>query len=212
MLEKPITGKGCSVIEGNVLVLNRSFMPIHVTSIKRAITLVYMGVAKAVNAEYQLFDFESWASVARQTQDQGVIDTLRGAILIPRVICLQMYDRLPKRHVRFSRMNIFARDQNICQYCGFKFDKNDLNIDHVIPRSQGGTSHWENVVCSCVVCNRKKGGRTPEQANMRLRQVPRKPGWSPLLGNNFATRVRHKEWLPFLNIADAAYWITELEP
>ena len=199
------------MIDGSVLVLNRSFMPIHVTSIKRAISMVYQGIAKAVNPDYQLFDFQSWADLSTD-HDHGVIETLRGAIMIPRVIALQVYDRIPSRQVRFSRMNIFARDQNTCQYCGRDFRrKEDLNIDHVVPRSLGGKSTWENVVCSCIPCNRKKGGRTPEQARMKLIRLPHKPKWSPLFGNNYTTRIKYKEWLPFLTLTDAAYWITELE-
>jgi len=72
-------------------------------------------------------------------------------------------------------------------------------------------STWENVVCSCVRCNRRKGGRTPEQAKMKLIRKPVRPRWSPLFGNNYQARIKYKEWLPFLNLTDAAYWITELE-
>lgn len=202
------------MIEGSVLVLNRSFMPIHVTSIRRAIALVYQGIAKAVNEEYQVFDFQSWAALGvevKEREGESLIQTLRGTILVPRVIALQVYDRIPKRHVRFSRFNIFARDRNTCQYCGENMNKVDLNIDHVIPRSQGGTSCWENVVCSCIPCNRQKGGRTPEQASMKLIKKPSRPKWSPVFGNNYTARVKYKEWLPFLNFADAAYWVTELQ-
>jgi len=199
------------LIQGSVLVLNKSFMPIHVTSIRRAISLVYQGIAKAVNKEYQVFDFQSWSELSTHNQD-GVIQTLRGAILIPRVIALQVYDRIPARHVRFSRMNIFSRDRNSCQYCGKSFEsRGDLNIDHIIPRSQGGTSNWLNVVCSCIQCNRRKGGRTPEQARIKLIRKPFKPKWMPVFGNNYHSRIKYKEWLPFLTMTDAAYWITELD-
>jgi 5-methylcytosine-specific restriction endonuclease McrA len=191
-------------------------MPIHVTSIKRAVVLVYQGIAKAVNEEYQVFDFPSWAALSSEThgmEQHGFIQTMRGKILVPRVITLQIFDRIPRRHVRFSRLNIFARDRNACQYCGRHFtNRGDLNIDHVSPRSQGGTSCWSNVVASCIPCNRRKGGRTPEQAGLRLIRAPFKPKWSPVFGNNYRTRIQHKEWIPFLDIADAAYWNTELEP
>jgi len=187
-------------------------MPIHVTSIRRAVSLVYQGIAKAVNHEYQMFDFKTWSDLPSQEGDEGIIQTVSGSILIPRVIALQVYDRIPKRQVRFSRMNIFARDRNMCQYCGITFENRaEMNIDHVIPRSQGGTSCWNNVVCSCIPCNRRKGGRTPEQAAMKLLRKPAKPKWTPVFGNNYQARIKYKEWLPFLTMTDAAYWITELE-
>ena len=83
--------------------------------------------------------------------------TAQGAIRIPRVIVLQMYDRLPRTKVRFSRLNIYARDDNTCQYCAQKLPRTHLNLDHVIPRARGGRTTWENVVCCCVPCNLKKG-------------------------------------------------------
>jgi 5-methylcytosine-specific restriction endonuclease McrA len=95
--------------------------------------------------------------------DEGV-GTPDGKILVPRVILLQGYDRVPRRHVRYSRVNIFARDSYTCQYCGGKPHRSKLNLDHVIPRSLGGRTTWENVVCSCIDCNRRKGGRTPRSA------------------------------------------------
>jgi 5-methylcytosine-specific restriction endonuclease McrA len=129
---------------------------------------------------------------------------------VPRVILLLAYDRLPRRHVRFSRFNIYSRDRNTCQYCGIVFSRTDLNLDHVVPRSQGGTSRWENVVCSCHACNRKKGGRTPEQAGMRLLRPPRRPEWTPFMAETFSPR-RYREWIPFLTMTDVSYWNTELQ-
>jgi len=116
---------------------------------------------------------------------------------------------VPRRYVRFSRFNLYARDQNRCQYCGRQFPRSELNLDHVVPRMKGGTSVWENVVCSCHRCNRIKGGRTPAEAGMRLIRQPRRPQWTPFMTEAFSLR-RYKEWLPFLSAVDAAYWNTEL--
>jgi 5-methylcytosine-specific restriction endonuclease McrA len=137
----------------------------------------------------------------------GLVDRL---IKVPRVILLIAYDRVPKRRVRFSRHNIFARDKNTCQYCGKRFATSDLNLDHVVPRSKGGITSWENVVCSCHRCNRLKGGLTPVKAGMRLISPPRKPSWTPPL--NVSLRdVMRKEWVPFLDfLVDVSYWNTEL--
>ena len=138
--------------------------PHHV--VRRALSLLYQDIARAVDDEYRTFDFASWADLRRR---RGLDRPGRTrAIRVPRVILLQSYDRVPRRYVRFSRFNIYARDQNRCQYCGRQFPRSELNLDHVVPRSQGGTSVWENVVCSCHRCNRVKGGRTPAEAGMRL--------------------------------------------
>jgi 5-methylcytosine-specific restriction endonuclease McrA len=128
---------------------------------------------------------------------------------VPRVILLVAFDRVPKRHVRFSRFNIFARDRNTCQYCGHVFPRAELNLDHVVPRAHGGTSIWENVVCSCLPCNRRKGGRSPEEAGMGLLRKPFRPQWTPFMLETFSMRHYH-EWLPFLSTVDAAYWNAEL--
>ncbi len=198
-----------SVLNSKVLVLNRSFLPIHITSVKRAFCLLYQGLAHAVDEQYRTFDFESWSALSASMHDEkiGCVDRV---IRVPRVILLLAYDRVPKRRVRFSRFNIYNRDRNTCQYCGRVFPRSELNLDHVIPRSQGGRSTWENVVCSCQSCNRKKGGRTPEQAGMRLLRPPRKPEWTPFMLETFSLR-RYKEWVPFLSMVDAAYWNTELQ-
>ena len=88
--------------------------------------------------------------------------------------------------------------------------KQELTLDHVVPKSQGGKSTWENVVCACGRCNRKKGGKTPEQANMKILNKPVKPKWGPF-SNVFIKAVRYKEWEPFLNFVDVSYWNVELE-
>ena len=105
--------------------------------------------------------------------------TSNSEIQVPRVIRLTGYEKLPKHTVKFNRRNIFARDNNQCQYCGKKFPTSDLSLDHVVPRSQGGESTWENIVCACIDCNVRKGGRTPKQAHMGLIRKPEKPKRSP---------------------------------
>jgi len=208
---KPAMASGTvplAMMNSNVLVLNRSYLPIHVTSVRRAFSLIYQGIARAIDEQYQTFDFESWAEL-RAASDGETIGTSHGPIVVPRVIVLVAFDRIPKRHVRFSRLNIFARDDFTCQYCKKRGPRSDLNLDHVIPRALGGRSTWDNVVCSCLHCNRKKGGRTPRQAGMKLAKQPAKPRWTPL-SNLVSSSVRYKEWRPFLNVVDASYWNTEL--
>ena len=145
------------MLNSSVLVLNRSYLPIHVTSVRRAFSLLYQGVAKVVDEQYQTFNFDEWSQLA-VARDMDAIGTPSGAVRVPRVVVLVAYDRLPKRHVRFSRINLMARDDFQCQYCGEKPARSELNLDHVVPRALGGRSTWENVVTSCVECNRRKGG------------------------------------------------------
>ncbi len=196
------------MLNASVLVLNRSYLPVHVTSVRRAFALLYQGIAKAVNDQYETFDFDSWAELAVSESDDA-IGIVGGWIRVPRVILLQAFDKVPRRHVRFSRINIYARDRNTCQYCGRRFARSELNLDHVIPRAQGGRSTWENVVCSCIACNRRKGGCTPVQAGMRLVRRPSRPRWSPVL-SVVNGREGYPEWRPYLSIVDASYWNAEL--
>ena len=195
------------MLDTGVLVLNRVYQPIHITSVRRAFALLYQGAAKAIDEQFQLFDFESWSALAAATHD--AVGAVGRRIRVPRVIVLLAYDNLPRSRIRFSRFNIYARDQNRCQYCGHQFARSDLNLDHVVPRSRGGTTTWENVVCSCIPCNLRKGGRTPDEAGMRLLRKPVRPQWSPFhrLGTR---RPAYREWGPFLDLADSSYWNTEL--
>jgi len=189
-----------SMLNSSVLVLNHSYLPIHVTSVRRAFSLIYQEAARAVDEAYRTFDFEQWRELA--ALDGEWVGTPRGPIRVPRVIALLHFDRVPMRHVRYSRVNVFARDKFTCQYCGARPHRSELNLDHVIPRSMGGKTSWENVVCSCVECNRRKGGRTPEQARLRLSRRPTRPRFSPL-ANLVAASACHEQWGPFLRGAEA---------
>lgn len=195
------------MLNTSVLVLNRYYQPVHVTNVKRAMSLLYQGVAKAIDNQYRLYEFSDWAALSAVNCDS--ISTINRKIRVPRVLVLSAYEYLPRGKVRFSRLNIYARDNDTCQYCQKQLPRNELNLDHVRPRSQGGKTSWENVVCSCVPCNLKKGGRTPEQAGMHLFKKPVRPRWTPFLRVP-TKRVTYREWLPFINLADASYWNVEL--
>ena len=190
-----------------VLVLNRNYQPVHVTNVKRAFSLLYMGIARAIDEQYRLYDFDSWAALSSAEHEH--IATIQRAIRVPRVLVLMAYEYLPKGRVRFSRLNIYARDNDTCQYCGQQLSRAELNLDHVVPRAQGGRTSWENVVCSCIECNLSKGGRTPEQAGMKLLKKPTRPRWTPFF-RTAQKRITYREWLPFISLADASYWNVEL--
>ena len=195
------------MLNTHALVLNRSFHPVHVTSVRRAFSLLYQGVAKALDDQFRLYDFADWSALSAAGHDS--ISTVQRTLRVPRVLVLSGYDHLPKGRVRFSRVNIYARDRDTCQYCGRTFPRSELNLDHVVPRAHGGRTTWENVVCSCVPCNLRKGGHTPEQAGMTLFRRPVRPLWTPLF-RGAVKRVSYKEWRPFLSFTDASYWNVEL--
>ncbi|MFQ5834566.1 MAG: HNH endonuclease, partial [bacterium] len=111
------------------------------------------------------------------------------------------------RRVKFTRKNIYKRDENICQYCGKKFKPQDLNLDHVVPLSRGGKDSWDNVVCSCVSCNLRKGNRTLAEAEMSLIRTPKRPHWRSFVKYSL-DNVVEEDWKDFL---DLAYWNVELE-
>ncbi len=197
------------MLSTNVLVLNRGYVPVDVTTVRRAFAMLYQGIAKVVDDQYLTFDYHSWSelSVKEHHDSVGLVDRL---VRVPRVILLQIYDRMPMRTVRFSRFNIYLRDKNTCQYCGEIFSRKELNLDHVIPRSRGGRTSWDNIVTSCFSCNRRKGGQLLKTAKMRLLNVPRRPRWTPVSVYTLR-RGHYDEWKPFLNPIDFAYWNSELE-
>ena len=198
-----------AILDSHVLVLNKLYQPVHVTSVRRAFVQLYEGVARAVDEQWRTFDFASWTELSAAVQsDEPTIGTARLRLRVPRVILLFGNDLLPLPRVRFSRANIYARDGNRCQYCRRRFSRTDLNLDHVIPRTQGGRTCWENIVCSCIRCNMRKGGRTPEEAGMKLARRPVQPRWSPAFRS---AGHLYDEWRPFLSLADLAYWTTELD-
>ncbi len=195
--------------------LNRLYMAVRVIGARRALTLLYGEQAEVVSVEddkYLSYDFADWVEVSQfkqrfEPERYDWIRTVRFQIAVPKIIRLLGYDRIPSAGVKLNRRNLFARDQNRCQYCGQKFPTSELSLDHVIPRSQGGTNSWENIVCACVRCNVRKGGRTPEQANMRLISKPRRPRRSPVLTLKLS-ESKYASWRQFL---DFAYWNVELK-
>jgi len=198
------------MIEGPVLVLNKSFVPVHITSIRRAVCLVFKDLARIVDEQYQVYDFDSWSELSI-LQSQESIQMTQKAIRVPRVVLLQFYDKLPMHKIRFSRENIYLRDHSTCQYCGKKFKRNELNIDHVVPLSQNGDTEWDNVVCSCIKCNNVKGGRTPHQAGMKLLRRPEKPKFSLFMHVSPKQKL-YEAWHVYMNPIDFAYWNMELKP
>ncbi|HWL92850.1 MAG TPA: HNH endonuclease [Phycisphaerae bacterium] len=199
----------------NVLVLNRHYLAIRVINVKRAFSLLFRELAEVVHVDqgrYVSYDFDDWrelSELAKQFEPHAHdwIRTVRFDIAVPRIIRLAIYDRLPKQEVKFNRRNLYARDSSRCQYCGHRYSTTELSLDHIIPRSQNGPTTWENVVCACLKCNIKKGGRTPEQAHMKLIRAAAKPKRNPCISIKLADD-RYASWKAFL---DNAYWSVELK-
>lgn len=163
------------------LVLNRSWLPVNVTPVRRALGLVYRGTASIVHTStYEVFDLSSW--VERNQNGCPSILAVRFKIPLPEVIVLSRFDKVIRRHLPFSRRNLYRRDRLRCQYCGGRPGTRLLTIDHVVPRTLGGRTSWTNCVLACATCNSKKGGRTPEQVGMSLLQKPVRPEWATAVG------------------------------
>jgi 5-methylcytosine-specific restriction endonuclease McrA len=203
-------------LSASVLVLNRMYLAVHVISVRRALSLLCRELAEVIHIEdggsYANYNFETWREISElkaqfKEPHEDWIRSVNFELQVPRVIRLLIYDRLPRQTIRFNRRNIFARDSNRCQYCGKRFITSELSLDHVRPRSQGGETTWENIVCCCVKCNVKKGGRTPEQAHMHLIKPPVKPKRSPQLTVKLGN-PKYESWKSFL---DSAYWSVDLK-
>lgn len=198
----------------SVLVLNRSFVAVHITNVRRAITLLFRELAEVVHIEegqYAAHSLTSWRALSAlqasfRTPEQDWVRAVGYELQAPRVIRLVSCDRGPRQGLRFNRRNVFARDGNQCQYCGKHFPMSELSLDHVVPRSRGGNASWENIVCACVSCNVRKGGRTPQEARMQLIRLPVKPKRSPLLSVKLGN-PKYQSWNSF--VANA-YWLVDL--
>lgn len=179
-----------------VLVLNRFFEPVQVTSARRAFVLLYGGNAMAVE-DGDLHDFGSWRELPVREPGEAV-STASGDLRVPRVLHLSRYERTPRTLVRLTRKNVMLRDAYQCQYCGARLPARDLNLDHVMPRSRGGRDTWENLVTACTTCNLRKGSRTPEEAGFRLLRPPVRPRWTPAARILLHAGQSFPEWHPFL--------------
>lgn len=207
-----------AALNSHVLVLNKLWMAVRVIDARRAFSMLFRDLAEVIRVDdgsYAAYDFENWTEAAQMRDRFSPLDptqyewvrTVRLHIPVPKVIRLLGYDKLPRQEVKLNRRNIFARDRNLCQYCGSRFPSSELSLDHVVPRSQGGTNTWENLVCCCVACNSRKGGRTPEQARMKLTRPPERPKRNPALN----VRVGHEKYSSWKAFLDEAYWSVELK-
>lgn len=170
-----------------VLVLNRLWQAVNIIGVKRSFALLmqdHAQVVHSVGGDFRVMSAEEWLEFSRDNPPEGktpFIRTVRQVVRVPQVLLLRYYDRIPRRDVKFSRESVFARDGYRCQYCLQEFPASELNLDHVIPRTYGGKTTWENVVTSCIRCNSRKADRLPHQAGMHLRVRPVRPRQVPMV-------------------------------
>jgi 5-methylcytosine-specific restriction endonuclease McrA len=168
----------------HALVLNASFEPLQIVTWQRAIQLLFQGKVEVIE------------------ESEKEVRTVKLTIRVPAVLRLLEYVPLKKRKqvVRFSRTNVFIRDQHRCQYCGNSFLKSNLTLDHVMPVVQGGGKSWENIVTACKPCNQRKGGRTPQQAKMTLIRPASRPRWLPATAIRLTVSKTPDRWKIYLNL------------
>ena len=185
-------------------------MAVHVIGVRRAFALLCRELAEVIHydeGQFAAYTFETWRerSAARRRCKLPHEDWIRAVnfeIQVPRVIRLLAYDRLPKQSLHLNRRNVLARDGHLCQYCGRHYPAQQLSLDHVVPRSRGGMTTWENIVCACLSCNVRKGGRTPHEAKMNLVRRPVKPKRNPLLALKL-DNPKYESWRTWL---DGVHW------
>jgi len=188
------------------LVLNRSWTAITTTTVRHALVLVFRDVAKIICPDtYQAYDFADWAELPAES-DVPAIHTPLLRIRVPEIIVLNYYNGFPRQGVAFSRRNIYRRDHYTCQYCGARPGSELLSIDHIVPRSRGGKSTWENCALACLECNKRKANRTLEQAGFSLACAPSRPNWNGAL--EISVGRRKASWEKFVS---DRYWNVVLE-
>ena len=199
------------VLQKKVLVLNKTWAPMGVVTLQRAIVMLFSeysdGTPKAKVIEPESYAQMTWSdwSKLRPLATDEVLQTASLSFRIPEIILLSRYEKLPKPKYHFSRRTLYKRDNLQCQYCGKKFNSSELTVDHVLARSKGGLTTWENCVCACVPCNSRKGSRTLQECGMKLIRQPKKPKLSLF---KFDTVKPLDSWK---SLVDAAYWNVELE-
>ena len=201
--------------------LNAHYVALRVISARRAFGLLFRQderrrplaeVGSLEEGGYGSYDFDDWRELSEfrrefEPEKHDWVRTVRFQIAVPRIVRVLTFSKFPRQEVKLNRRNIYARDQNRCQYCGKRFKPSELSLDHVVPRSRGGPNAWNNMVCCCVRCNVRKGGRIPAEAGMRLIARPVKPRVSPVVSISLS-RSKYSSWQQFL---DHAYWNVELK-
>jgi 5-methylcytosine-specific restriction endonuclease McrA len=194
----------------HVLVLNKLWTAVHVVTLRKAISMVFAEKAIIIDPSeaFATYTWQDWAHL-RAKGGEATINGVNKEFRIPEVILLADYDKLPKRQMKFSRRMIHKRDDFECQYCGAKPGPSELTIDHIVARSRGGLTTWQNCISCCIKCNQKKEHRTLEEAGMKLLRQPKKPEYSWF---KVEKKFVCKSWKHFIEkMVSEAFWTVELE-
>lgn len=187
-----------SKLDDMVLVLNKGWTAIHVTPVRVAIGDVYAGIAKFIDCDMNMHNWESWTQL-QVSEDEVGIHGVRGTqIKVPLVMVLTNYNDVKFSQLKLNRRNVFTRDRFECCYCGKKVTMHSGSLDHIIPKSRKGKNSWENLATACKPCNTKKRNLTPEEANLKHPKVS-KPQWYAL-----ASKITSKSppfWAKFLDVS-----------
>lgn len=197
--ERPSPCNTCHVgvgLRAPVLILSRHYQPVRLSTARQAFELLFIGRAAALDGNYQSYDFEAWAGLPIGLDDESV-GTTQGPLRVPRLIVLSTQHQTRPAMVPLTRRNVFLRDGFVCQYCESRLAVKDLSLDHVVPRSRGGGSTWDNLVTACRRCNRVKGHKLAAECGMEPVKKPARPRWSTVVQDWVAPR-RFEEWDPFL--------------
>lgn len=194
-----------SLKNDSVLILNRHLLAIQVCDVKSAVCALVTGKARVVDEEYQTYNLEEWKLRTEEIENNGgtskyscVLRSPSTRILAPQVIQIPdcEFHTSTIKVIKYSRQNIYRRDKYKCQYCNKKFTRDNLTLDHVIPRSKGGKSKWTNVVACCKACNEAKGDKSPTELGWKI-PIPAKPSWRSHIGIPF-DEIKKDYWKNFL--------------
>ena len=191
----------------DTLVLNRLWAPIHIIDWKKTVNLMYQEIAQGLDNDFLVYhSFNDWLEHSKKPEvldgDYMFVNSPNIKICVPDIVVLRQYDKFNVRDIKYSRENVFARDKFICQYCGHQFKRDDLTIDHVIPKSLGGTNKWTNVVACCKPCNHKKADQLLAKAGMKLLHKPTEPKWKTPLGKAVDSVGCRHAWKKFMKSID----------
>jgi 5-methylcytosine-specific restriction endonuclease McrA len=192
-----------------VLVLNRNWQAVNIVGVRRAFGLLCQDHARVINTrtgDFAPMDAAEWIGYSQANgphKDDEVIHTIRMKILIPKVLLLRSFDRLPITEIKFNRENVFIRDNYTCQYSGKRCRAADLTLDHVIPQERGGKTSWENIVTCRRDINSLKANQLPHEAGLKLIRKPVQPKWRPFSAVAAASEIE-REWQHFLPVGRSA--------
>lgn len=186
----------------DVLVLNKSWVPVHIVDYKRCMILLCTEAAHALDHDAIAYTFDDWINFSLTKHPFKELHTSTRAIALPEIITLTRYNRLPRGDVKFSRESVFTRDKYRCGYCGHKFARNELTLDHILPRSKGGLTVWDNVISCCRACNAFKADKSLKECGLKLKIKPHAPKWMDPIMHLYKKGKACSSWGHFLHRID----------